>query len=235
MADAPNNPATPPATPPRAFAQGTGVLLQTVGMILFFCSCCICTFTPMWDKPMESPVEIDKTIRENQPAGYSLRASLSSPAKAGYAFTIAFSTLGGLAMAGFGLGMQADRGRSALGALATTATVEAVLLGAGVALWAGGAPLPAKLLNLLLLLFYGVLIAFCVVAYRQIRAAPPPENIDVVPAGKKIPYSFYHDDPPEVRLARDIEARQQKLNAEQAELDRMQKELDAKKKDRDTK
>jgi hypothetical protein len=144
--------------------------------------------------------------------------------------TVAFSTLGGLALAGFGLGLQADRKRSALGAVVTTIAIEAVLLGAGVALWVGGAPLAAKLLNLFVMLIYAILLAFCIAAYRQVRATPPPENIEVVPPGTKIPYSFYHDDPPEVRLARDIAARQAKLDAEQKELDKMQRDLDKKNK-----
>lgn len=235
MPDAPAPPPPPgsPATPPpRAFAQGTGVLLQTVGMILFFCSCCICALTPTWDERITSPMEIEQAIRDNRPGVHSIRAALSSPARAGYVFTVTCSTLGGLALAGFGLGLQADRGRSALGAVATAVGVESVLLLSGVGLWVGSAPIPATLLNLLMLLVYAILLAFCVAAYRQVKATPPPADIDIVPPGTKIPYSFYHDDPPDVRLARDIAARQAKLDAEQKELDRLQRELDSKRDDK---
>lgn len=232
MADAPINP-DEKKSPPRAFAQGTGWLLQTVGMILFFSSCLLCAFTPMWDKPLDSPIEIDRTIRENPPVGYSIRGSLSSPAKAGYTFTVATSTLGGLALAVLGLGLQADRRRSALGAVIAASTVEAILLVCNIALWIGGAPFGAILLNFFLLAVYGILLAFTLAAHRQVRASPPPEDIDIIPPGTKIPYSFYHDDPPEVRLARDLEARRKKLNAEQSELDRLQRELDEKQKKKD--
>jgi hypothetical protein len=133
--------------------------------------------------------------------------------------------VGGLALASFGLGLQAERRRSAWGAVVTAAVMLTALLAAGVALWMGGAPWLVRIWHALLLVLIAILAGFSVAALRQILADPPPAGVDVIPPGAKVPYSFYHDDPPEVRLARDLANRRAKLDAEREELERMEREL----------
>ena len=40
-------------------------------------------------------------------------------------------------------------------------------------------------------------------ALREMRRDPPPRGMEVLPKDYKVPYSHYHEDPPEVRLAAD--------------------------------
>ena len=57
-----------------------------------------------------------------------------------------------------------------------------------------------------------IALGFAIAAWRQVRAEPPPDDVDIVPPGTKIPYSFYHEDPPDVRLQRDIDQKRRELD-----------------------
>jgi hypothetical protein len=57
------------------------------------------------------------------------------------------------------------------------------------------------------------------------RRNPPPPGHEVLPAGYKVPYSWYHDDPPEVRLARELEQRRERLAVQQKELEMLEETL----------
>lgn len=218
--------------PPRAFAQGAGVVMQTLGAILFFSSCCICISTAAWD-PLTPREQVLSDMARGDHPGVGLSTLLERPAAAGYMITAVTATVGGLAICVLGLGLQADRGRAALAQLLATAAVTLLLALAAVALWRGAAPIMVKLWNHGLLVLMAGLTAMAWIAHRQVRAAPPPPDIDLVPPGAKIPYSFYHDDPPEVRLAKELENRRARLRAEQAELDRLQQELENRTRDDD--
>lgn len=224
-----DQPATPNSAhageaPPRAFAQGTGILLQTVGVLLFLSSCCIFSLTGIWSPVQPDPQTIE-SIRTNTTPEPGLRGKLREPAAAGYMVTALATSAGGLALAVFGLGLQADRRRASAGAAFSSVTMTLLLLVAGALLWIGGAGVIAKLWNLALLAIAGLLVAFSIAAQRNVRANPPPPNVDIVPPGKKIPYSWYHDDPPDVRLARELEARRERLDAERCELEKLEREL----------
>jgi hypothetical protein len=56
-------------------------------------------------------------------------------------------------------------------------------------------------------------------AFREMRKNPPPAGHDVLPPGYKIPYSHYHADPPEVRLAAELAQRRERLAVQQKELE----------------
>lgn len=211
--------------PPRAFAQGTGVLLQSVGVMLFLLNCCICSTSFLWDQRLSSLETLDLAQRQ----GLEVR-TLHDPAKLGLMLTVFFSTVGGLAMAACGLGLQSERRHAAGGAMATVLSLSLVLLFGGVELWLGEASLTARLWNGTLLLISLILLIFTAVALRQVIAHPPPKHVEIIPPGTKIPYSFYHDDPPEVRLAKDLAQRRARLESESQELDRMERELREKEK-----
>jgi hypothetical protein len=217
-------PPPPHSPPPRAFAQGTGWLLQTVGILLFAANCCVCSMTGLWD-PVASRSDIIHQIDSGRQLGMTVQRLFENPAKAGYMLTVVASTVGGLAMAVLGLGLQADRRRAAAGAMACVGALTAIVLAAGVLLWVGHGPWEARAWNAVLVAVLLVASGFTWQALREVAANPPPANIDIVPAGKKIPYSFYHDDPPEVRLAKELENRRAKLDVERAEIEKMEEEL----------
>jgi len=225
-------PLTPP--PPRAFAQGAGVVMQTVGAILFFSSCCICLSTGAWE-PLAPREQVLSELAHGERPGVSLRTLIDRPAAAGYMLTAVTATVGGLSICVLGLGLQADRRRAALAQLLVTVFVTLILFLGATALWLGGAPLMVRLWNHVLVMVMTLLTIMAFAAYREVVAAPPPADIDIIPPGTKIPYSFYHQDPPEVRLARELESRRAKLQAEQVEIDRIQKDLDSRTGDTDRK
>lgn len=214
-----------PPPPPRAFAQGTGVMLQTVGMILFLSSCLICSLSSWWH-PMQDRGEVIEQVRTGQTTGGNLLRDIRErPVEAGYAMTVIFSTVGGLGLAVFGLGLQAERRRAGVAAMVTASILLFILLIAGALLWHGGAAWPARILHGLLTFTVAVVALFTWHAMRQVLADPPPADIDIVPPGTKIPYSFYHEDSPEVRLAKELANRRAKLDAEKLEIEKMEREL----------
>ncbi len=191
-------------TPPRALAQGVGVLLQTVGVLLFLTTCCLCSTSFLWD-PILAP---DVAVKLAQHP----RTALDDPGKAGVALTIITMSAGGLALATFGLGLQADRRRAAIGALFTAGAMTVILLFAGSALWRGDVAVTTRIGHAGVTLIVLIALGFAIAAWRQVRAEPPPDDVDIVPPGTKIPYSFYHEDPPDVRLQRDIDQKRRELD-----------------------
>jgi len=213
--------ADPP--PPRAFAQGAGLLLQTIGAILLMTNCCICSTAFMWD-PQRPPDQARENITD-QTAFSKLQHLLDQPGRTGLMLTIVGATVCGLALMGFGLGLQSDRRRSATGALATGVVFTLLMLAAAAALWTGEATLTARLWQALLTVLAVVVTGFALAAWREVRANPPPDDVDLLPPDFKIPYSMYHDDPPDVRLAKEIANRRAHLEAEQRELEQLEREL----------
>ncbi len=211
--------------PPRAFAQGTGVVLQTVGMIFVLATCCVCSLTFLWD-PTPPRGQVDLETSPPSSLAESWQALVADKGKSGLMLTITSLNVGGLALAVFGLGMQSDRRRAAWGALVSVAVLTGVLILAGIWLWSGEAGLQARIWHALALILTLSLWLFLIPAVRQIMANPPPADVDVLPPDYKIPYSVYHDDPPHVRRAREIARRRAQLEAERAELDRMERELE---------
>ncbi len=171
---APESPTSMPPQPPpaRAFAQGTGVLLQTAGMILFLSTCCVCSLAGSWD-PTLSRSEVLDQLQSNQPIGVTVSDLLDQPAKAGLMLIVMFMTLGGLALAGFGLGMQSEKPRSALAALITTGLMVIVLTLAGVGLWVGQASWVARVWHAVLMIGMLILMGFTWAAFQQFRNTPP--------------------------------------------------------------
>ena len=163
----------PEPTPPRAFAQGTGVLLQTIGMVMFLSTCCVCSLAGLWD-PMLSRPQIIEQLRQNQPIGVTLADLLDQPAQAGAMLMVMLMTVGGLAMAGFGLGLQSDRPRSAGAAMATNLLLLAVLALAGTGIWVGDSSWLMRVWHGLFVVMVLTATGFTWVALREVRASPPP-------------------------------------------------------------
>ena len=72
---------------------------------------------------------------------------------------------------------------------------------------------------------FALLLAAAIGAGREMRRDPPPPELEVLPADYKVPYSHYHADPPEVRLARELGQRRQRLAVQQKELEMLEEKL----------
>lgn len=175
---------------PRAFAQGTGVLLQMVGMTLFLSSCCICSVSGYWDPPMGRH-ETQEKLNSKQIEPSSQMKPFADLATTGLTLTVVFTTLGGLALAVFGLGLQSDKPRAGWAATISAALWLLVLLVAGVCLWSGGAGFVPKVWNIALTFVAVILLGFSIVALRQVLAHPPPPGMEILPPDFEIP-KFKH-------------------------------------------
>ena len=162
--------------PPRAFAQGTGVLLQAVGMILFLSTCCVCSLAGAWDPVLSRPVVL-KQLEEHTKIGLSVTDLPDQPGKAGLMLTVMFMTVGGLALAGFGLGLQSERPHAASAALATNLLMICVLVLAGIGLWIGESSWLTRLWHTMITLVILTTTGFTWIALQEIRANPPPKEI----------------------------------------------------------
>ena len=166
--------------PPRAFAQGTGVLLQVIGGILFFSSCCVCSAFGSWDPTMTRGQALNAYAEDETP-GYTFATMFDQPGQAGVALHVAFSTVGGLGMMVFGLGLQAEKRKSGWGAVIACAATTAVVAVAAVFLWSGDASWGYRLWNLVVMLVTAVLTGFSIAALRQMLRNPPPDDLYTVP------------------------------------------------------
>jgi hypothetical protein len=72
---------------------------------------------------------------------------------------------------------------------------------------------------------FAVLTVLAAGAVREMRRDPPPVGHEILPADYKVPYSHLHEDPPEVRLARELEARRERLAVQQKELEMLERRL----------
>ena len=173
---------------PRAFAQGTGILLQTVGGILFLSSCCVCSSSFLWD-PQWSLIQAQRFLEDQEHgqqqgdgASWFPSQRLGGPAKFGLMLMVMFTTVGGLAMAVFGLGLQAEKPASGWAALVTNGVFLLVLIVAGAALWSGQASPAVRVWHGIVSMVVIVLLGFTITALRQMIAHPPPGDLQVVPA-----------------------------------------------------
>jgi hypothetical protein len=198
-----------------------GTVFQFVGVILFLCSMFVCCGSALLSKNVVARGDLTQV-------GWSI------PLPAGRVFysgqravtvSVTLAVVFGLALAGLGLGLQAQGRRAPYGAVALTflgAVFWAVQ--AAFALHKLHSVLPS-LLALLLFGLFAVLGGFAVAALREMRRDPPPVGHEILPADYKVPYSHMHQDPPEVRLARELEQRRERLAVQQKELEMLEARL----------
>jgi hypothetical protein len=215
---APPPDALPPPPPARAFSQGAGLVFQVAGGTLFLLSMLICCGSSLLNKDFATRSELSAIVWH----GYSAQRALS--------ISLFVAVFFGIASAATGLGMQADhRGAPALAAgvtfLATVFWAFHLFFAAYV-----GRSLTFSLVASALLLMFATLFALAIASVREMSKNPPPAGHDLIPPGTKIPYSHYHDDPPEVRLAAELEQRRVRLEVQRKELEaleeKMRKKLD---------
>jgi hypothetical protein len=189
------------------------VLLQTVGMILFLSTCCICSGYGIAESG-QSPDQAIEQFQDYEMSRFGFGELLRNPGRAGVMLTVVFVTVGGLAMAVFGLGLQAEKRGAGWAALVTTAALTGVLLVAGAGLWVGDGGWLARTLNAVLIVLLGVLTGFSWAALQQVRAHPPSGELHSVPPDFD-PKAMDDEGPVTAdRLARmraDLERQKQKL------------------------
>lgn len=179
----PNNTSTDVSTAPspRAMTRGTGLLLQTMGFVLFVSTCCVCALAG-WRDPVLSREVVLEQQREGTAFDWSLADLASQPDRAGMMLLAMFMTVGGLAFLVFGLGMQSEKRGSATGAALTTALVILILIVSGIGLWVGGATWTALAWHALLTLVVLAVTPLVVASWRQMANNPPDPDLYNVPA-----------------------------------------------------
>ncbi|MEX2213668.1 MAG: hypothetical protein WD768_06050 [Phycisphaeraceae bacterium] len=183
--------AAPSVPPVRAFAQGTGVLLQVVGIMLFLVTSCMCVFAGVWDPPLSKDAAAETLEKEADPQS-ALLAIAAEPGRLGKFLTVVISSVAGLSLAVFGLGLQSDKPRAALGAVITAFLWLATLLTGGVMLWTGAGTIAMRIWNFLLVAAAAIVLAFTIAALRQVLRHPPPKGLEILPPDFEIPKSYKH-------------------------------------------
>lgn len=160
---------------PRAFAQGVGLLTQALGAVVLFVTCCLCCGVAF----VEGDVWQNRSPAETTQARPQDPSSLAPPsATVGHAVLLATSAVGGLCLVGFGVGLQADRGRlPALGSAGTTLAMLAAYAFAVLRLVQGNAGFGFIFLGAALALAAAALCALTIPACAQV-IRHPPENAD---------------------------------------------------------
>jgi hypothetical protein len=208
--------------PPRAFTQGVGSVFQFTGVSLFLIMMFICCGSALVSK--DKAESKDYTQIGWHLAGDPLDQPTISEQKM-IAIAVPAGVFLGLGLATLGLGLQAENRFAPIGAV--------LLTGVGLTLWIVDALFAASvsgsitliLLSGILTLIFAALFALAVVAWLEMHRHPPATGHELLPADYIIPYSHLHQDPPEVRLARELNQRRQKLEIEQKELEQLERRL----------
>ena len=166
--------------PPRAFAQGTGVVLQIVGGLMFISSSCVCASAFLWSPQWELH-EAEQAMDEHGIETTPWRHLRAQPAKLGMMLAVISTTVGGLALVVFGLGMQSDKPRSAVAAMVANLLLLIVLIVAGTSFWLGDVSISALLWHGVLTFVVCALFGFTFYSWRQVVAHPPTGGLNVVP------------------------------------------------------
>ena len=218
--EAPPPAPAPPLPPPRAFTQGVGTVFQLVGGLLFlgliFTCCGSGLLSREWATQPHFATE-GLRLDGNQAAVYSVGRAITICMFCGIFF--------GIACAAIGLGLQAEHRSAPLGAVIVTAVASLFFLAHAAFAIAYVRSVLIVVLLLAAAIAFPVLFVLALGAAREMRRNPPPPGHEVLPAEYKVPYSHYHDDPPEVRLAAELDQRRQRLAVQQKELEMLEEKL----------
>ena len=211
----------PVAPPPRAFSQGVGTLFQTVGGLVFLAFTFFCCGSALTSKEWATNPARDKI-------GWGAANNSARPLYSARDWTIATVAAGvilGLAAAGLGLGLQADKRRAALAAVALTSL--ALVFWTIQAIFAAQAMRSIFLSTVCFALagIFGVLGVLAVGAFGELSRNPPAPGVEILPADYQQPFSHLHQDSPEARIANEIAQRKQKLEVQQKELEALERRL----------
>jgi hypothetical protein len=202
--------------PPRAFAQGVGTVFQVAGVLVFLYASFSCCGSGLLSREWATQFT-NEGLHVASGAVYSIARAITISVFAAVFFGVATATMG--------LGLQAEHRGAPLGAAGVSAIA---LLFFAAHTWFVAAYVHSALLLMtfgVATVLFAVLFALAVGAWRDMLRNPPPPEHDVLPADYKIPYSHYHADPPEVRLAAELEQRRQRLAVQQKEVEMLEEKL----------
>lgn len=214
----PSTPSPERSPPPRAFAQGVGTVFQFTGVSLFLISFFVCCGSGLLSRDTATQSDLNQI-------GWKLGADrIVYSAQRALAISLPCAVFFGMALAGVGLGLQAQNRRAApLGVLLTGTAAGFWLVQTifflSISSWG------LLLLSLLMSLIFSGLLLLAIAAQRDMLANPPPAGMEVLPTDYKVPYSHMHQDPPEIRLARELDQRRQRLAVQQKELELLEEKL----------
>jgi hypothetical protein len=219
-------PTPPPTPPPRAFSQGVGTLFQTAGVLMFLAFMFVCCGSALTSREWATRPGREQ-VGWKSPAGRVVYSE-----KDWTTATVVGGVLLGFALAGIGLGLQADKRPAALAGAGVTliaaafwAAQTAFAIGAMRSVLMGGS-------CFVLLLICGVLFGFAVGAVRELTKHPANLGQELLPADFREPFSHLHEDSPEARLADEIAQRRRRLEVEQKELEALERRLRRKMEDK---
>jgi hypothetical protein len=218
--------AAPPGPPPRAFTQGVGTVFQFVGVLLFLASMFVCCGSGLISKDVAERHDLTAVGWGSRGLGGPGQGrGVAYSAQRAISLSVTLAVFFGLALAGIGLGLQAQGRVAPYGAVATCA-FALVFWGMQTVFFAQKlhSILLAGLCFVLFALF-GALTGLAAGAVREMRRSPPPPGHEILPADFQVPYSHLHQDPPEVRLARELEQRRERLAVQQKELEMLENRL----------
>jgi hypothetical protein len=162
---------------PRVFSRAAGVVLQFVGVTIALSSCCLWSFAGLMQRRLSGLAGEDSLVNIFRTAG-------PGPILAMVGTCLSFA--GGLALATFGLGLQAERRRSGTAAVVVTAlnTVFWLMFLAWALLASGG--VGRVILGVVMTLIWGMCLLLSIVSADELRRFPPPPGLDVAPPDLKI-------------------------------------------------
>lgn len=161
------------AADPRGFSRATGVVFQTVGLVLAVGGCCLWSLSGKYQTPLPGAVPV-RTLGD--------WVTKAQPAQLCSAVAIAASFAAGLAFVALGMGLSSERrwsGRWAMvasGLLFAVWLVELLLF----ALWARS--IVGAVVAFVLLAVAAGLFLLAGGAARELRLHPPPADMNVVPS-----------------------------------------------------
>lgn len=203
----------PTPSPARAFSQGVGFIMQSVGavFVLFMtCGCCVLTFL---ESGRMHEMGADAIAYSDVPGAYLALMTVAG--------------VGGFCLMGFGIGQQADRGQRPAIANASTATISMLISGiAAFTLYRSGEPVGVIVFGLVI---FGVMTLLTALGWPAVvavmRDPVPWHGPPTVPAEEYAdPWSDATKQAKKARLdapptKEDLIARRKKLLDELAELD----------------
>lgn len=206
--------------PPRAFVQGVGAVFQVVGVVLFLSTSFACCGSGLLSREWATQPHFASQgwrLSPDAPPVYSVGQAITICVFCGVFF--------GVACAAIGLGLQAERRSASAGAVVVTVVALLFFLAhtAFAVIYIDSVLLIAMLA--LAAVMFVALLALAVGALHEMRRNPPPPGHELLPVDYKVPYSHYHVDPPEVRLAAELDLRRRRLAVQQKELEMLEEKL----------
>lgn len=217
----PTQPGSSPP-PPRAFTQGLGTVFQFVGVMLFVTTMFVCCASSLLSRDTATHSDLTK-IGWRFSSGSSSDPTYS--AQRATTLTVMLGVFFGLALAGVGLGLQAQSRRAPGFALTLSLLASGFWLVQSVFFATAMRSVMLTSICTILFIVFAILAGMSLVAFREMRGNPPPAGLEILPKDYRPPYSHLHEEPPEVRLAKELEDRRRRLEVQQKELEMLEAKL----------